>query len=187
MSPFQPIGERARWRLLYDVLRPLQVNDTVTYEQLAAVVGMDPDAERPKLQMTLRRAAREFEEVDKHALEVIPNVGYRVVTAPEHLTLARKQQKRANKALVRGHSKVVNVDFNEIDPETRKAFEVVARAFSMQMEFNRRFDIRQRRLEAVVETVSTRAEKTDEELERLRERLARLEQATNRPSQEESA
>lgn len=62
-----------------------------------------------------------------------------------------------------------------MDIESRKAFEAVARAFAMQMEFNRRFDTRQKRLEDVVETVSNRAERTEAELEELRARLARLE------------
>ncbi len=125
--------------------------------------------------MAMRRAAKEYEEVEKRAVESVPNVGYRIVRADEHLRLARTQQKRAGKSLARGHSKVVNVDFNEIDPETRKAFEVVARAFSMQMDFNKRFDTRQRRLEEVVESVSQRSERTEAELDALRQRLARLE------------
>lgn len=176
MTPFEPVGDRARWRMIYDELKDLKVGDVISYDDLGAACDLNPAQDRQRIQMTMRRAAKEFEEVNKHALEVVPNVGYRVVEITEHLRLARSQQKRAGRALVRGHSKVVNVDFNEIDPETRKAFEVVARAFSMQMEFNRRFDSRQRRLEDVVEAVNTRAERTEAELEELRARLARLEE-----------
>lgn len=175
MTPFEPVGDRARWRMIYDELKGLKVGDVISYADLGAACDLDPKTDRQRIQMTMRRAAKEFEEVNKHALEVVPNVGYRVVEITEHLRLARGQQKRAGRALVRGHSKVVNVDFNAIDSETRKAFEVVARAFSMQMEFNRRFDSRQRRLEDVIESVSTRADRTEAEIEALRERLARLE------------
>lgn len=173
--PFVPIGDRARWLMIYDALRGLHVGELISYRQLGDACGLDGTADRQRIQMTLRRAAQEFEEVDKHALEVVRNEGYRVVLAPEHLRLAQSQQKRAGKALARGHSKVVNVDYNDVDPETRRAFEVVARAFAMQMEFNRRLDTRQRRLETVVEAVSSRTERTETELEDLRDRLARLE------------
>jgi hypothetical protein len=177
VNHFEPAGVIARWRILYDILKPMQVNDILTYEQMGDALELHPANDRHVIQMAMRRAAKEFEKVDKHAVEAVTNVGYRVVQVEEHLHLARKQQKRAGRALQSGHSKVVNVDFNEVDPETRKAFEVVARAFSMQMDYNRRFDVRQKRLESVMENVTARTERSEEEIAELKERLARLEQA----------
>lgn len=175
MSPFQPQGEQARWRIIYERLCRVPTGDTVTYEQLGEALDLDPERDRHPIQMAVRRAAREHEEQDLRALEAVPNVGYRVVEAPEHLRLARQQQRRSHRALVRGHSKVVNVDISGLEPEARKAFEVVARAFAMQMDFNRRFDVRQRRLEDTVNSISERHERSEAEIAELRERLARLE------------
>lgn len=31
MSPFRPSGERARWRILYEMLTALNVDDTISY------------------------------------------------------------------------------------------------------------------------------------------------------------
>lgn len=177
MTGFEPTGVIARWRIIYDILKPMQVNDILSYETMGEALQLHPAKDRHVIQMAMRRASKEFEKVDKHAVEAVTNVGYRVVEAEEHLYLARRQQKKAGRALQSGHSKVVNVDFNEVDPETRKAFEVVARAFSMQMDFNRRFDVRQKRLESVVESVTERTERSEEEIAELKERLARLEQA----------
>ncbi len=181
MSPFQPSGSRARWRALYEVLLGCDVEDVVTYEALGEAIDLDPDKERHQIQMALRRAAREYEVVDKRALDVLPNVGYRVVTAPEHLRLADQQQRKAGRALERGHSKVVNVDLNLVDDETRKAFEAVGRAFALQMDFNRRMAYRQGRTEAALREMSDRTERTDVELADLRARLERLEKGMPNP------
>lgn len=175
MSPFRPSGERARWRILYELLLGLEVEDVIEYETMGDAINLDPDKQRHQIQMAVQRAGREYLEVDKRALEVIPNVGYRIVRAPEHLRLADKHQRKAGRSLQRGHSTVVNVDFNLIDGETRRAFEVVGRAFAMQMDFNRRMAYRQGQTEKALRDVTNRTERTDAELADLRARLERLE------------
>lgn len=178
LSPFQPVGDRARWRVIYDILRKTKTGDAITYEQLGEALDLHPVHDRHVIQMAVRRAAREHEEADNRALDVIPNKGYVIVPAPENLRLARSHQKRANRSLARGHSKVVHVDLSGLDTETRNAFEVVARAFALQMEFNKRFDVRQARLEQAVNSMSERTERTEAEIAELKARLARLEADT---------
>lgn len=178
MSPFEPVnGGVPRWRVLYAMLAPRSVGDILTYEAMCEALEI-PSTSRHIVQSAIRRAAREFEVHDRHALEPVPNVGYRVVKAEEHMVLARQQQKRAGRALSRGHSKVVNVDLSEMDPETRKAFTVVAQAFSAQMDFNRRTDIRQKNLEQIVSKLTPRTERAEQEIQELKKRLARLESGT---------
>lgn len=176
MAPFEPKGDQARWKTIYDLILQVPVGSVLTYEAMGDALNLDASDERHTIQMAMRRAARELETHDKRAVEVIANEGYRVVHAGEQLRLARVQQKKAGKALKRGHSKVINVDFNQVDPESRKAFEVVAQAFALQMEFNHKMDIRQKRLEQVINAVEERTERTESELDELRARMARLEQ-----------
>lgn len=175
MSPFVPAGDQARWRTIYALLTPLKVDDVITYRALGDALGLHPDEDRHSIQMSMRRAARELEEFDKRALDVVPNVGYRVVPAPEHLVLAKRQQRRAGKALQRGHSKVVNVDLNGMEPVVANAMQVMAQAFSIQMDLNRRFNARQDKLEAAVIEISGRSEKSESEVADLRRRLEELE------------
>lgn len=176
MTPFEALGDRARWRIVYeDVLMDAAEDFVVTYERLGEVLDLDPVDDRHAIQMAVRRAAKELEEADKHALDAVPNVGYRVVKAVEHMELARRQQRRSHRALASGKSKVVNVDMTGLEPEARKAFEVMARAFAMQMDFNRRMDVRQRNLESATKAVTERQERSEAEIAELRERLARLE------------
>lgn len=175
MSPFDPIGEKARWRIIYDALVKVPIDGVIDYATLGGTLDLDPDADRHAIQMAMRRAARELEEVEKRAVESVPNIGYRVVQPPEHLRLAQQQQRRSRKALMRGQSKVVNVDMNALDPETRKAFDVVGRAFAMMMDLNRRLDTRQKRLENTVEEIVGRSDRSEAEIAELKERIARLE------------
>lgn len=176
MSPFTPRGDNARWRIIYNLLKPLQVGELLTYEEMGKALDLDPRKERVTIQLAMRRAAQEFEEVQKRAVDVVTNEGYRVVEPKEHLMLARRHQKKANRQLTRGQSKVVNVDFNLVDPETRKAFEIIATAFAAQIDFNQRMDIRQAHLEEAVRAVTKQTERTDTEIEQLKARLRRLEE-----------
>jgi hypothetical protein len=177
VTRFESLGAEARWRTLYDMLKECDIGGVLTYEQMAGALHLRPKADRAAIRSALHRAARELLHVDKRAVEAAPKVGYRVVEAEYHLTLAQRQQKRAGRALRRGHDVVVNVDFNGVTPEVRAGFEVVARAFSLQMDFNRRFDVRQKRLESVVRETGERTERNEAEIAELKQRLARLEQA----------
>jgi hypothetical protein len=175
MAPFQPAGEQARWKIVYALLQETPTGNVLTYERIGTALSLDVKSDRHAIQMAMRRAAKEHEEADYRAVEAVPNQGYRVVETPEHLRLARRQQKRAGRALARGQSKVVHVDLSGLEPETRRAFEVVARAFAMQMDFNKRFDVRQAKLEDAVTSMTERTDRTEQEIADLKARLARLE------------
>lgn len=175
MTPFEPVGESARWRVLYDLLRKRNDNDILTYAEMGEALDLDPVKNRHAIQMAFRRAAKEYEQVDQRAVDVLPNVGYRVVEPPEHLRLARRHQKRSRKELTKGQSKVTHVDLSGMDPETRRAFMVVGQAFAMQADMMRRMDVRQSRLEEAVASTVGKQERSEEELAELRARLERLE------------
>lgn len=177
MANFAPVGERARWRVVYELLTAAETNGTVSYKEMAAVLELDDEADRNLLQTTMRRAAKEHEQVGKRAVVSVPNVGYRVVEPQEHLGLARGQQKRSRKALARAHSKAVNVDMSRIEPETRKALELVAGVIAMQMDFNRRAEHRLAAHEDAIKELVVARERTEAERQEFRERLERLEKA----------
>ena len=183
MSPFTPLAGRARWRILYeDILVFKTVNEVATYSEMGKALKLHPDKDRTTIQMAMRRAARALEEINKHAVEPVPNEGYRIVEPAEQMGLARRQQKKSGNALKSGRSKVVNVDLTGMDPEIRKAFEVMATAFSMQMDMNRRLSVRQDRLEKAVASIADAGiehrKRSDEEIAELKARLDRLEGAT---------
>jgi hypothetical protein len=174
-TPFTPIGETARWRIIYNLLTGKDINDVLAYTEAAAALQVDAATQRHIIQGAVRRAAREFAVVDNRALEAVPNTGYRVVEAEEQLRLARYQQRRSSKALQRGRSLVSHADLSGVDPEVRRAFYVTGQLLSAQLDFNRRMDIRQKRLETAVQSMQVRSSLTDEEVAQLRARIERLE------------
>jgi hypothetical protein len=178
-APFEPVGKQARWRTVYDLLHAAPVNGLVTYDELGEALGLDPVGERNIIQQAVHQAARKHEQADKRAIDAVPGKGYRIVEAAEHLDLARMHQKKSGRSLKRGASKVHNVDLNGLEPQVRAAFEVLGHAFRLQMDFNRRFEVRQSKLEETVRDIAdsqrTDRKRTDEEVAELRERLARLE------------
>jgi hypothetical protein len=173
MAPFEPIGPTARWKTVYEeVLIKKRRDQIATYEEIGEVLGLHPEDARHTIQMVVRRAAKELLLRNDTALEAINNVGYRLVMPDEHTGLARRQQRRSSRALQQGHQQVTHVDFTKMDPEARKAIETMANAFAMQMEFNRRLDVRQQNLKKALNSVVKRQDRTEEET---RQRLEDLE------------
>lgn len=175
MSPFKPVGDEPRWRTLYSLLRNTPPGGLLTYQQMADALGLDPARHRPTMASAMRRAAEEYQEVDRRAIEVVRDEGYRVVEAGEHLRLARVHNKRAGTQLEIAYSTATKVDLSNMDPEVRNGLEVLARGFMEQMEINRRLSARQRRTERALDAVAQRSGRTEEELAEMRDRLAALE------------
>jgi hypothetical protein len=178
VSPFAPHGDRARWRIIYDLLATKNLGETLAYEDMAGALELDAKADRTRIQLAFRRASQELERENNRATEAVANTGYRIVEPTEHLRLAKAQQRKSGKSLERGQSKVLHVDLTGLEPEVRKAFDVTARAFAVLLDYNRRLDTRQDQLESALDSIVTRQNRSEEEVARLKERLARLEERT---------
>lgn len=178
-EPFKPLGEEARWKTVYAMLKTTKTGGIITYRQLGDALGLDPERDRVKIVQAVRRAGKEHQEKDKRSVEVVRGEGYRPVDASGSLALARGQQRKAGRTLARGHSAAVNVDLNGVEPTVRAALETLGKAFVMQMDFNRRFEGKQAEMEDALRSIADTQEqdrkRTDDELAELRERLARLE------------
>lgn len=172
---FKPRGEVAQWRLVYEELAKRDVGDVVGYDVLAEVLDMDARLDRPRIALAMRTAAQAFLEDSNIAVTSVRGVGYRLVEAVEHLALARKHHTKAVKSLGRGQSKVVHVDMSGLEPAVRHTFEVMARAFSVQLDFNRRFEAKQEQMEQTLESVEKTSTRSEQEIADLRARLERLE------------
>lgn len=172
MSKFAPVGEKSRKDYALEVLREHNVGDVVTYEVLEGRVGSE---DRPVIQAAVRDAAKDFLRFDQHAVEAVPNIGYRIVEPDGHVRLAEKQRKRSVRSLRRGSSLVSSVDFNGMTPDARKLAEGMALGFAHLLEANARMDARVRSVERATDAVAEKQDRTDVEVAELRARLARLE------------
>lgn len=169
---FEPLREKSRKDYALEVLREHRVGEVVTYKALSDRVGCD---DRRVLQAAVRDAAKDYLRFDQHAVEAVPNEGYRVVAADEHVRLAEKQRRRSVKTLRRGEALVVSVDYNDLSPDARRLAEGMALGFARLIEANRRMDSRLASVERAQDAVVERQDHTDSEVAELKARLARLE------------
>lgn len=176
MSPFRPAGTRARWRVLYDLVRRVDVGDTLTYVAMADALDMHERRDRDKLQVAFRRAAEELLQEDSRAVEAIANVGYRVVQAREHLRLAEHHKTKAGNELVRGRDTLARVDRTGLNPSAQQMVLYAFSALSALVERVERTDLRQQRLEEAMEETVQRQDRSTEELADLRARMEAMEQ-----------
>ena len=175
MTNFQTKGEVAQWRMVYDVVKDLEVGAHVTYATLGRALGMDPVKQRNQIRSVLRNARKHLLRDQNKAMEAVRGTGYRVVAPNEHLRLAQGEQRKASKALVRGTETVVHVDMNALTEGEKAIILTVRNAFAIQQEHMKRHDIRQARLERVIEGVSQKQNASAEQLEKLQQRLDELE------------
>lgn len=162
---FKPIGERARWRMIYDLFREASYGDQITYDQMGEALGLDGRRDRHALQMAARRAGLELERVDQRAVDAQRGVGYRVVQPPEILGLGRRRNRKAGQQIARGSVTINAVDLNAVDGPTRAALETLARGFAVQGEINRRVLARQQRQDDLIGLLMNRVGRLEERLD----------------------
>ena len=169
---FEPIGELARWRMLVPLFLAVERGETVPYEDLAKELDLDP-ADRKPIRAAVRQAGMKLLREHDRSLVAVRGVGYRVARADEHVDLAGRHQRKSRRSLVRARDQVEHVDLSELSEEGRRLAHAVARALTWQQQQIRKLDIRQKNLEDVVESITTRQERTEAETAK---RLADLEQ-----------
>ena len=172
---FEPAGDRARWRIAYDLLAELKVGDTAKYEDLGEALDLDPVEDRPTIQSAVRRAAQSLLRDKQHAIEVEANLGYRVVEPGKQLELAHRHRRKAGRQIKLARGQVDHVDFNGMAADTRRGFEVMAIGLSVVADMVSRIETPTDRLESTIATFAQSKERTDEEVAELRARLDRLE------------
>lgn len=174
MMRFAPKGEQSRWKLIYDQLCQMQVDDMVTYEALGKLLQLNPNDDRHQIQMAMRRAAREYLETNCRALDSVRNVGYRIVEPSEHLRLANGHNRKAGRSLHRGYEVATRVDVTGLDQAMRDALNSFALMAAAQSALNKRLARDQAKLAKALETVATKQGLSDERLARLEQRLEAL-------------
>lgn len=113
-AKFAPKGEKPEWQMIYDdLLADADFGAVVTYERLEEVLGRSFRANRGPLY----RAREHLGEIRKRWLTAVPNVGYRVVDANEHVRVAAIH-KRAGRRQYRQMVRVLeNTDLTRLEPD----------------------------------------------------------------------
>lgn len=159
--PFEPKGEIAQWRIIYRLFQETDIDTTLSYNELGEALDLDPTTERHRIQAAARRAAKQLLEVDDRAVEVVPDVGYRLVSAVRQIPMAGQQVERAGRALDRGRALTTHLRMDELSEQERQIAHTMALGFAQVAEWARQIGRR-------IEDHEGRLSDIEAELERLR-------------------
>lgn len=187
---FAPVGEKARWRIVYDLLQRKDYDQVLTFEAMAEALNLSAhgQAHRSLIIQAVQRAGRELSVRNSRSIENVRGVGYRVVEPEEHVRLAGKGQQKAHRTLKVAQRHVEHVDYSKLSDEGKTLVIAALRVFKIQERGMRDLKIRQRQTAELVERVEQagrqtaervdehegRVQEQDERIKALEERLARL-------------
>jgi DNA-binding winged helix-turn-helix (wHTH) protein len=168
---------KRNWERVYEVLAAAGVGAVVSWAALGAAVGKDTSQtyERQLVRALVTRAVRQLEQDHQLIVQSVRGKGYKIVPNTERLAVARRHQDRAARHVKLAHQQVSDVDLSSMTPETRRLFEATAMALSHQAQVINQTNIRQGRLEAVVDGVLQKQTVHDQHVDELRERMEKLE------------
>lgn len=160
---FKPAGEKARWKIVYELFQQAQYGDLLNYWELGAALGLNArnDKDKHMIQMAVRRATIQLERIEGRTTQSVRGRGYQIAKPGEHLGIGRARNKRAGRQLDRGEKVANGVDLNLVDDETRKALMVLARGFQVQKEVNRRVMDTQQRHGRAIDLLFQRVERLE--------------------------
>lgn len=167
-TPFEPVGDQPRWKLIYGLISGAPVGTLITYEELGDVTGSDFTTNRGGL----AKAVKVFERTEQRTLICVTNAGYRVAAASEHEGLARGRQRRSRRQIDRAVSLAANVRKDELEPEQAKRLEAMETTLRAHSDMLRRITSRVDRQESGLRDVRRRTSETTAEQN---DRLDRLE------------
>ncbi len=166
----------SRARIVFDeMLRGSGVGELATYLKAGELLDLDPIKDLGKIRAAIRQAGKWLLEEENRAIDVVPGTGYRVVEAREHITLHRRQQKKSQRALQRGQAALENVRIEDLDEMEKRIVQAGLDNTALQLDMYRRFGRDQKRLEKGLALESERGDRTEAEVDKLKERIARLE------------
>lgn len=169
-TPFTPIGEKPRWEYIYEELVTLDIGDTLTYERLHELLDVE---DRAAVRPPFYKAAQVWGSEAKRALRPIPNVGYRVVDAPEHEHIAKAQHRSARRKLRRSRQALANADRSRLDDGQRQRFDQMEATLGRHEDMIRRLDGRTAKVEKAVAESRRKHTVTDERISALEDALRR--------------
>lgn len=168
---------RSDRRVIYELVQDAEVETVFSYEELisALQVGLPKGTmvDRDRVYRAVASANRTFLRERKRYLEVVENVGYRVIRADEQLPVSLKKKDRAQGYLQRGIELLRHVRLEELTEAQRTLHEgqlmIMSGLYHAIQESTRRHD----RAESLIEDLL----KSNRDIQ---DRLDRLESGSSR-------
>lgn len=103
--------EDAQWRIAFDLLSPLEPNDVLPYEVLCAAYDTD---DLHKVQRMVMRANQDLLSQLGRKVSAVPEVGYRMILAAEHVTHARRHEMASRRQMSKALVVIESTRMNEL-------------------------------------------------------------------------
>jgi len=111
---FQPKGEIAEWRMVYDnLLDHADFGQVVTYAELDDVLGRRFVANRSPIY----RAREELGSIRKRWLEPVPKVGYRVTDPTDHVRVSVSHRRKSQRQVSISVKVLGATDLSRLNPD----------------------------------------------------------------------
>lgn len=165
---FEVKGSESQWRTVYKRLAGMKVGDTITHDELAALL---PDAAEGSIKGAFYRAVTECETELSRTFASVRGIGYRMVEAREHERLAQDHHRRARRQLKKSKRKASSADRSQLSREERARIDAIELNVSRQMEMTKRLEAKHEALDTRVKDES-RERKADHAI--LAERVDKL-------------
>lgn len=148
-APFESINTVPRWKMILDVITPLEVDEAVTFDQLNDAAGIDVREVRGDLY----RAIQTLESDHHRTMESVRTVGYRVVAANEHGRLAKKHHKKSRRQIDKAIRKADSSDRSKLTEVERREIDSMGSTLRSHRDMIRRLELRVDRTEARLQLV----------------------------------
>jgi hypothetical protein len=112
---------RSDKRVIYQLVQDATPGDTFDYDKLIAALseGLDVEVTRARVYPAVAAANKTLLQRQRRYLGIVPGVGYRVISAAEHLPVALDKKDRAQAAIKRGIDILRNARLDELDQAQR--------------------------------------------------------------------
>jgi hypothetical protein len=114
---------RTQPQIILDHIRAasLRPGDLITYETLHEILDRgDSEDERHAVRGAARAASRRLLTADGHCLVSVPDVGYRITEAAEHLRLGKDREKRGSRQFQQAITIYDGTPLDELTPAQRE-------------------------------------------------------------------
>lgn len=164
--------DQAQWRYLYNLMDGKTPGSIVTYDDMAAAFPepFDKDRHRP----VITKAGDHLLREQRRAIRAVPNVGYRIITADEHLGAAHDRRLRSKRQAGKSRKLLKFARRDEMTPEVAAKVDALQQRMS---DLESRLTRSERRQEELDRTIKAVTRKQSDEQQETAQRVLRLEQA----------
>ena len=168
---FEPKFDRPKHEYAAAAFKGKNPDDIVTYDDIADhFPGRDFDKDKDRA--AVLRVRDQMLVLHQRAIVAVPRVGYRIITAEEHYTLAQKHRLSARRKTRRSAEVAANYRRDEVTPEVAAKLDRMAERMA---EMERRLTRQERKTEQLRQQVQSTTRRQSESEARTEERLIRLE------------